>query len=106
MSRLIDANVLIYELSRLCPIDFSDVEDYMGIKIDGEMLDKVDVLDVIDNTPTIDPVGHGRWIYKAARARSVYFRQHVQCNVCGHIRPRLTGDILRYCPYCGARMEQ
>ena len=57
--RLINANALIYELSSLCPIDFSDVEDYMGIKIDGEMLDKGDVLYVIDNAPTIDPV---KWI--------------------------------------------
>lgn len=62
--RLIDANALIYELSSLCPIDFSDVEDYMGIKIDGEMLDKADVLYVIDNAPTIDPVKHGEWKFE------------------------------------------
>ena len=61
---------------------------------------------IIDSEIAIDPVKHGRWTYKAARARSVYFIQHVQCNVCGHIRPRLTGDILRYCPHCGALMDE
>ena len=99
---MIDANALIYELSRLCPIDFSDVEDYMGIKIDGDMLDKGDVLYVIDNTPTIDPVKHGRWIDMGDNSAPI-------CSVCkSKALLNYESDYHKsdYCPHCGARMDE
>ena len=56
------------------------------------------VLQVVADTPTIDPVKHGRW--KRTPTGWVY------CSVCGQEPPNETNIETNYCPHCGAKMDE
>ena len=59
---------------------------------------------IIDREPTIDPVKHGKWVYKGARGRFPI----CECSVCGNAENAdwaILGDNVNYCPNCGAKME-
>ena len=58
-----------------------------------------DVLDYIEDAPTIDavPVVHGKWKY-------IYYRSDVigrKCSICSGI----CGKDWNFCPNCGAKMD-
>ena len=62
-----------------CSVDYNE-----GIK---------DAIKAINNSPTVDPVKHGRWkMYKTFYA----------CSVCEY--PDM-GHMYDYCPNCGAKMD-
>ena len=46
----------------------------------------------------------GHWKFIFGGTRCCYSDVRVKCNICGHIRSRMDGDILKYCPNCGAKM--
>ena len=57
---------------------------------------------MIDMARTVDAeqVRHGYIKYK-----TIYGRDRVSCSVCGYEYARMDGDIHKYCPCCGARMD-
>jgi len=70
-----------------------------------KFLSRADAFDIVlkhikgDDRPT------GHWIYEHRQMASVPTDDNVTCNSCGVKRARMHGDILKYCPNCGAKME-
>lgn len=112
MGRLIDADALIHDITKLyC----EDCEKRKGIK-NGKLkfvyeigdapcracnLD--DMKDAIENAPTVEaePIRHGHW----NKEENTLFRLCVyKCSLCG-------GEVLseaylfKYCPYCGCAIK-
>lgn len=83
--RLIDANALIEE---------ANAEGAYGY---------VDAFQIA-NAPTIDavPVRHGRWI-KVGYACG---EGEYQCSECKETEWRTSASRLKYCPFCGAKMDK
>ena len=56
-------------------------------------------IDQINYAPTIDaePIRHGRWI-------DVNDYHIGTCSICGSRWGSV--DVMRYCPYCGSRMDE
>lgn len=67
------------------------------------------VCDAIETMPTIEPeVRHGRWVEVSNRVTyPIESDVVVKCNTCVHheVTSRFKLDILRYCTYCGAKMD-
>ena len=62
----------------------------------------------IDMMPTIEaePIKHGRWI---VRPVADWGASNTRCSVCGYedFQPMvLKGIVHKYCPNCGARMDE
>ena len=58
---------------------------------------------LIENAPTVDavPVMHGRWIKRGyACGESEY-----KCSVCGETEWRTNCERMKYCMFCGAKMD-
>ena len=96
--RLIDANALIYWLTKAT-----------GFRTNCEDCTSIDCLDciideAIKNTPTIEakPVVHGRWISKNPHGYEWVF----VCSNCDYIDGYPFNDRSNYCPNCGARMDE
>lgn len=97
MPRYIDADALLE--SGIC-VEY-------GYNDNGLLLIPMrDVTNSIRNAPTIDaePVRHGRWIqnktipaYYHCSICRVAHKMHASCN---------KYVMLRYCPYCGAKMDE
>jgi hypothetical protein len=95
--RLIDADALhdhIYALYRT-------KEQVQGLEIDEHL-----ILLTIENTSTIDavPVKRGRWI---AFMEMDFFTilDGLKCSICGSKHNPELATEYRYCPDCGAKME-
>jgi len=60
-----------------------------------------DIIDVIDNAPTVDavPVVHGEWIDRNGSIVAPFWERY-ECSECG-----ARSDNSKYCPNCGARMD-
>ena len=91
--RLIDADKL--EISKLA--EFTD--------LDGDTVPVYGVMaEDIDKAPTVDAaVKCGEWINKPCFSeRAIYI-----CSECASIaiNAYLFGRLYKYCPYCGARMQ-
>ena len=62
--------------------------------------------EIIEEQPTIDPVKHGKIIESEETNSGGLIR--MVCSECGKVIYRTYGCRLadvRYCPYCGARMD-
>lgn len=55
---------------------------------------RFDIIDVIDNVPTVEERPNGKWEYTPNGI--------IYCNLCNHY----LGFRGNYCPNCGARMER
>ena len=57
----------------------------------------------IDNAPAVDaePVRHGKWI-KGGYACGEY---EWKCSACGETDWRGSADWMKFCMYCGAKMD-
>lgn len=83
--------------------------DYLPNCYNGysDTYDKVYIIGVLEDLPTIDPVRHGKWIPVNERA--------AKCSLCGEWEYTNGRDktgtaiihraIKHYCPNCGARMD-
>lgn len=94
MTRLIDADYLLKELE-----DWqADLDD----AISGRQLGVTDAIVIACQIPTVDavPVRHGKWENSRPDAPMFGF---YYCSLCGRKR---TSPQDRYCPNCGARMEE
>lgn len=96
--RLIDADKLRKDV-----IDLPNI--YNGF---SDTYDKSYILDLVDEQPTVDaePTRHGHWIpYEFATD----YRWR-KCSVCGtadeYINNLGLEAIRRYCPFCGAKMDE
>ena len=69
---------------------------------DDELL-SVDVRRIICESPVIDaePVQHGRWV-KSGYACG---ESEWTCTVCGNKEWRTSTSRLKFCPFCGAKMD-
>ena len=61
----------------------------------------------IADIPTIEakPVVYGRLKHKFTRPHSIPSNCEVTCTACGYTKSRVDGEIIRYCQYCGAKLE-
>ena len=61
------------------------------------------VADAINSAPNADvaPVRHGRWIVKGY----VCGETEYQCSECKETEWRTSASRLKYCPFCGAKMD-
>ena len=94
MSRYIDADNLINELSAACmPIYEKGITGILG--------DNSSIADIINEQPTADvqEVKHGEWKEDVL--------DNIICSACGESFNICDNDTERfiYCPNCGARME-
>lgn len=68
--------------------------------------DMDDIIECIKYADSVQPkpkMGHWKFIFGGTKC--CYSDVRAKCNICGHIRSRMDGDILNYCPNCGAKME-
>ena len=63
-----------------------------------------DVASAINSVPSADvaPVRHGRWIVKGY----VCGETEYQCSECKEMEWRTSASRLKYCPFCGAKMDR
>lgn len=106
MERLIDADALVNDVTeRYC----KDCERRKGIKNGKRRFiydigdapcracGVYDMIDDLENAPTVDPVKHGYWI----REPNCWYR----CSECGSHYPSIADNMnYHYCPDCGAMM--
>ena len=53
----------------------------------------------------VEPVRHGHWTVIDTRYMRLDRRTDImECSECGHQILRRTGEIVNYCPNCGAKM--
>lgn len=98
MARYIDADVLMKELER-------------EVELADDWKTAHEIVNVVKYAPTVDvePVKHGEWMgaeYDGyADGNPVYYSW--MCSVC-HAEVESEGEPpeFRYCPNCGARMEE
>lgn len=105
--RLIDADTLIEDLEYDIELDARalDCDDVVSnreiIQFDKEC--KQNCIDLLRNTPTVDPVKHGRWKpFDLTWGRSIYY-----CTSCGdgcEVPTEMEKPIYEFCPNCGAYM--
>ena len=74
--------------------------------LDGDCFDNYDnVIRILNAVQTEDvaPIVRGKWV-------SIPLTNHRECSRCGHNEPYKFADketlIYRYCPFCGAKMEE
>lgn len=49
----------------------------------------------------VAPVVHGKWIYKKEWGRLITN----ECSICKQILTTQNGELMNYCPHCGAKMD-
>lgn len=91
MARLIDADKFI---------------EYLGLDAENsreENLGEIVTLEDFDRQPTVDaePVRRGKWIDVGSG-----FNYHFECSECGWKDGYPFNDRHKYCPNCGAKMEE
>lgn len=52
-------------------------------------------------TADVAPVKHGKWLYKKEWGRLITN----ECSVCKQILTTQNGELMNYCPHCGAKMN-
>lgn len=62
------------------------------------------IRDVINGLPAVDaePVRHGKWI----KGGYVCGDNEWKCSVCGETEWRGSADWMKFCMYCGAKMDE
>ena len=73
-----------------------------AIKITQKRLDVAAYIDIC-KLPAADvaPVAHGKWIYKKEWGRLITN----ECSICKQILTTQNGELMNYCPHCGAKMD-
>ena len=62
---------------------------------------------MILEAPEIDPVKHAHWINLGVVEYYMWLERHeLECSNCGLTVRSLENDYMKYCPGCGARMDE
>ena len=70
-----------------------------GVNMGMTLPNVIEPLDIVFDAQTIEPERKtGKWIYDADGL--------VWCNVCGFGKERSDDRVYRFCPNCGAKMEE
>ena len=73
------------------------------------LLDKDQVLEIIDAAPTIDaePIRHGHWVHEC-NDNVCHLSYFYHCSVCNAEWNCIDNEMERfdYCPSCGAKMDE
>lgn len=95
MARMIDADEFKREISA------------MAIKNNYPVSKVCALCEIIDSQPTVDaePVRHGKWIDNNAGNHDPRDRW-VKCSLCGYSTTDRFSKEYKYCPNCGAKMEE
>ena len=100
MSDLISKSELKRELKHRCVLSPLDAPYPLAYG-------NTDLFEILDLMPTIEaePVKHGRWLYKELcfKGDKTPTDYTYECSVCGY---KWGEDIYRYCPNCGAKMDE
>ena len=68
---------------------------------------KLTCCDILRKLPSAWPEQkHGKWMIEVTPSRSIPSDTKYTCSRCGYIKSRQHGEILNYCPNCGAKMNQ
>ena len=94
--RLIDADALMkkYGLDNATKYGNKTAEEQV---FSYDTMFMYEIADMIEDTPTIDPVKHGKWLF----FRITCGHRVWKCSVCE--KPEIIK--YNYCPNCGARMD-
>ena len=94
--RLIDADALVEDIKdkiavdkEIYPDDKSSIIFRAGMR---------NIIGIVKNQDTVDPVKHGRWIICQEIDRKL------KCSQCGCHTVWMDEVVPNYCPYCGVRM--
>lgn len=92
MARLIDADALIEEIGK-------EINEAKKAPLCDYCAGMKNVIGIVKNQDTVDPVKHGRWVY-TGRA-DYYLNKEYRCSCCNSV------DYMSspYCYNCGARMD-
>ena len=71
----------------------------------SDTYDKACIIGVIDEQPTVEERKTGKWRYSRNILSISYSDMMITCDQCGYTKERSHGDVLNFCPNCGARME-
>lgn len=75
-------------------------------------LDSEQIGEILDNIPATDvvPVRHGRWILRSDEYQNpdnaAIGNMEYECSECGHGDVHHTSVDVKYCWFCGARMDK
>ena len=105
--RLIDATALTEQIQKLCPNEY--MVNWLGVLIDTQPTVKVEPIEVPK------PVRHGHWIEEIDPEEDCWNEEVVTCSCCDepirvseadntYFLP--TVKTLKYCPNCGAKMDE
>lgn len=100
MQRLIDADAIEFPDANYWEETHED-EDY------GYGMGVGDCIEIIEKMPTIDaePVRHGKWLDDGQYDN--FFPHHEwRCSECGEHVLEIGDPWFKYCPNCGARMDE
>jgi hypothetical protein len=90
---------------RLIDGDALDAKIYndIPIKVFGTVARMANMRELVNKQPTVDaaPVKHGRWI-KGGYACG---ENEYKCSACGETEWRTGCKRMKYCMYCGAKMD-
>lgn len=101
MDKYIKADDLI---DRIYPVDpENDGSDGCTIVMQNLKLSSQEIEAILDEIQAADvaPVVHASWEFK----RKVYEADECVCSKCGQLLTTRTGERMKYCPNCGAKMD-
>ena len=82
-----------------------DAHDLMERLYDANPKGRVELAELIETEPTVDPVKHGHWVEQ--EHEDWKWSKECRCSECGKYRLMTNpfGREWNYCPNCGAKME-
>ena len=104
MARLIDADQAVAEADRLLEyynLAMANAENNREINHVAKRQELFKAVRAVVNTcPTVDPVKHGRWNFVKDMV------SYISCSECGDDICWVNTKRPKYCPNCGAKMDQ
>ena len=103
MSRYVDAEELEATFRRIMDADVR----YNDRAAFNEMSNALNVLESFckDHIRDVQEVKHGHWVKAERRGCTTYHNSYAECSNC-HGEPLQFCRDFKYCPHCGAKMDE